>query len=123
MKVTDQSTEFLWAQHLRVLRASIPKKKPAVMRPVHETEDLVLPPDVKRVLVLGPKLAVEPSPTAPKLLALVLHASHQALQEEQERFVSEGVEALLHQRQGNSRIPLKSGEACLEAKSLTVLRS
>ncbi|KAH7976904.1 hypothetical protein HPB52_021481 [Rhipicephalus sanguineus] len=91
------------------------------MCPVHKAEDLVLPPDVERVLALGPKFAVEPSPTAPKLLALVRQASRQAPEEEQERFVSEGVDVLVHHRQGNSRIPLKSVEAYLEAKSLTVL--
>ncbi|KAH8020749.1 hypothetical protein HPB51_003406 [Rhipicephalus microplus] len=78
-------------------------------------------PDILRTLSPGPKFAVEPKTSPPKLLATVRQVSRHVPEQEQPHSVSEGVDTVSHYRPAGSKIPLRRVEAFLKEHSLTVL--
>ncbi|KAH8026840.1 hypothetical protein HPB51_025803 [Rhipicephalus microplus] len=70
-RLADQSTEFLWARQLPVLRTGVAKKVTDQKQTVHVSEQITVPPDIFRTLSFGPKFAVEPKTSPPELLAMV----------------------------------------------------
>ncbi|KAH7957457.1 hypothetical protein HPB52_019094 [Rhipicephalus sanguineus] len=121
-RTASQTTEFLWAQQLTVLRSAVVKRKPAAKKPsVHVPEHIPVPPDILQTLSLGPKYAIEPKTSAPQLLALVRHVSCHVPEEEQQRCISEGVDAIARNKPARAQIPIRRVEAFLSDHSLTLV--
>ncbi|KAH8023757.1 hypothetical protein HPB51_016652 [Rhipicephalus microplus] len=120
-RLADQSTEFLRARKLRVLRTGVAKKVTDLKATVHVPEQITVPPDILRTLSLGPKFAVEPKTSPPELLAIIRQVSRHVPEQVQPHSVSEGVDAVSRYRPAGSKIPLRRVEAFLKEHSLTVL--
>ncbi|KAH8026837.1 hypothetical protein HPB51_025577 [Rhipicephalus microplus] len=120
-RLADQSTEFLWARQLPVLRTGVAKKVTDLKPTVHVPEQITVPPDILRTLSLGPKFAVKPKTSPPELLAMVRQVSRHVPEQEQPHSVSEGVDTVSRYRPAGSKIPLRRVEAFLKEHSLTVL--
>ncbi|KAH8018463.1 hypothetical protein HPB51_007017 [Rhipicephalus microplus] len=120
-RLADQSTEFLWARQLPVLRTGVAKKVTNQKPTVHVPEQITVPPDILRTLSLGPKFTVEPKTSPPELLAMVRQVSRHVPEQEQPHSISEGVDTVSRYRPAGSKIPLRRVEALLKEHSLTVL--
>lgn len=120
-RLADQSTDFLWALQLPVLRTGVAKKVTDPKPTVHVPEQFTVPPDILRTLSLGPKFAVEPKTSPPELLAMVRQVSRHVPEQEQPHSISEGVDTVSRYRPAGSKIPLRRVEAFLKEHSLTVL--
>lgn len=91
--LADQPAHILlWQHRLPGLRALLPKNEPTEQT-IHTTENVSFPGNVKQVLSLGPKFAVEPKKARSELSGTVRQASRQADRTEAAR-ISEGVDVL-----------------------------
>ncbi|XP_077551733.1 uncharacterized protein LOC144165834 [Haemaphysalis longicornis] len=119
--IVDSSTEFLWQQVLQRLRADIPKKPHGPRCDVKTVGEVELLEDLRGVLSLGPKFAVEPKLKAPELLSLGRQVSSRAPEAEAERCISEGVDVLMRTKSVVSRVPIRKVSAALRDRDLAVL--
>ncbi|KAH8033811.1 hypothetical protein HPB51_016266 [Rhipicephalus microplus] len=74
---------------VRSLRQSLRKKTPVPKSQVKVIGNTTLPDNIREVLELGPKFAVEPKKSAPELLGMVRQVSKQVPDAESDRCVSE----------------------------------
>ncbi|XP_077553291.1 uncharacterized protein LOC144168094 [Haemaphysalis longicornis] len=119
--IVDSSTEFLWQQVLQQLRADLPKRPTGQRCVVQTVGDAELSDDLRDVLSLGPKFAVEPKMKAPELLSLVRQVSRYAPEAEVDRCISEGVDVLMRNSSVVSSVPIAKVAATLRERSLAVL--
>ncbi|KAH8042638.1 hypothetical protein HPB51_024870 [Rhipicephalus microplus] len=94
-RIINRTTEFLWNHVLPGLRQSLRKKTPVPKSQVKVIGNTTLPDNIREVLELGPKFAVEPKKSAPELLGMVRQVSKQVPDAESDRCVSEA-EPLFH---------------------------
>ncbi|KAH9361388.1 hypothetical protein HPB48_005237 [Haemaphysalis longicornis] len=116
-----RTTEFIWTLQLTYLRNSVKVKPQTAKQQIHALEPLDLPPDVIRVLSLGPKFAVQPKSSPPELLPFVPDISRNAPISEQERCIYEGVDVLSRTRPAPSSLAIKRIRTFLEERGLAVL--
>ncbi|KAH8024591.1 hypothetical protein HPB51_025626 [Rhipicephalus microplus] len=88
-RIINRTTEFLWNHVLPGLRQSLRKKTPVPKSQVKVIGNTTLPDNIREVLELGPKFAVEPKKSAPELLGMVRQVSKQVPDAESDRCVSE----------------------------------
>ncbi|KAH9374392.1 hypothetical protein HPB48_004022 [Haemaphysalis longicornis] len=74
----------MWRRTLLVLRSNRPRTPPASAGDIFTDGDIVLPDFVRDTLGFGPKCAVQPKTSAPKLLSYVRQVSSLAPDNEKE---------------------------------------
>ncbi|KAH8042637.1 hypothetical protein HPB51_024869 [Rhipicephalus microplus] len=84
-RIINRTTEFLWNHVLPGLRQSLRKKTPVPKSQVKVIGNTTLPDNIREVLELGPKFAVEPKKSAPELLGMVRQVSKQVPDAESDR--------------------------------------
>ncbi|KAH8027500.1 hypothetical protein HPB51_007033 [Rhipicephalus microplus] len=97
-RIINRTTEFLWNHVLPGLRQSLRKKTPVPKSQVKVIGNTTLPDNIREVLELGPKFAVEPKKSAPELLGMVRQVSKQVPDAESDRCVSEGLRQSLRKK-------------------------
>ncbi|KAG0426032.1 hypothetical protein HPB47_026851 [Ixodes persulcatus] len=96
-RLASQNTEFLW----RRLLLSLPKPSKITKTGVCDViivGDTNVPEEVVKILEKGPKFACETSLKPPEMLTLVRNVGDRAQQDERERCILDGVDALPRRR-------------------------
>ncbi|KAH7982053.1 hypothetical protein HPB52_002776 [Rhipicephalus sanguineus] len=123
MKQTHPEVLALCGGFQPSLRSVQQPKKPAQENPIHTADGVILPEFVKRTLRQGPKYAIEPRLTAPKLLSLVRKVAGLAPDSEKERCISEGVDVLHRFKPKRRQLPIRKVVTYLIESGLCIIPS